>query len=673
MQSLVEIYDLQQQVKEKISQKKYQDIEALFAPLSRKDLQNVLQFPFIFNSQVEGLDSILSQLQEWQQETPHSYYPYVFFASFWFITAANQRGKQTIDRVTPAQRQNCSAANDQFFYWALKTLEFNPQCETAYTMLLEASGYFSMPEWLDFLVTKPIRYSCESYNEEAVKFISSFTTYSIPHGSININLPSPSEEEERFIPFYWLRRILAIAPDHMISRKVVIKLLSPRWYGGEKYEDIDYFLASDYCSGLSELDIKILQREKEYDQLTSYNTLPLLNYRKELKRRASNFIDLINSPLTKDETSRTLLEYVYFCNHVLETDPKAKQSAKDDMVESVYQSLHHIVKLASPWFLFYQSEEIFNQLISFMKLYEFDDKSHVFDDIARQTQFRNLTSPIDVLYSTFAANFTLASISLFTQRESLERYYMLAEKNFDYYIFRLHIFMLCKMGYASSIKPVLERFAIENRATSASLLFYEIYHGNVPGMAGMLSIHPDENKEREFLDIAVKQGSTHAILIKSRDLESLIERSTKPSVKSELALERERLLKQNIQLGDAVSQYDYACSLISSSEEQQIIKGLFIEAPKVLAESRVRLDQLAYIAYLYAFCAFNGRGMRKNIFVMDFWMNMALAWYPDLEYQDFYTTAKHAVGIKPFYNSALKKGRGKIPEEMKKIMNSVAQ
>ncbi|STQ42839.1 Uncharacterised protein [Ewingella americana] len=106
--------------------------------------------------------------------------------------------------------------------------------------------------------------------------------------------------------------------------------------------------------------------------------------------------------------------------------------------------------------------------------------------------------------------------------------------------------------------------------TSASLLFYEIYHGNVPGMAGMLSIHPDENKEREFLDIAVKQGSTHAILIKSRDLESLIERSTKPSVKSELALERERLLKQNIQLGDAVSQYDYACSLISQAKNSRL-------------------------------------------------------------------------------------------------------
>ncbi|MFZ4835220.1 DUF4034 domain-containing protein [Rouxiella sp. Mn2063] len=673
MQSLVEIYDLQQQVKHKLSQKKYQDIDVLFAPLQGQDLQNTLRIQFIFNPQIDDHNVILSQLHDWQQETPGSYYPYVFFASFWHTLAAKERGMQTMDYVTPSQRLRFGVASDQFFYWALKTLEFNPDCVAAYNMLLGASGNFGMPDWLELPITQPIHFSCTHYNEEAKTFLSSFPGYIVPQDSIGITLPPLSSEEHNFIPFYWLRNILVIDPEHIESRKITLKFLSPRWYGDEKYENVHQFLASDYCSGLSAQQIKILQREKEFDRLTAYNTLSPNNYRKELDRREKQFTDLITVPLTNEDDSEALFEYIDFCYHILTNMPDSRQETNDNMVRNIYQALHHIVNLSSPWIIFYRAEEVFNLLIFMMKLYEFEDNHNVFEELATQTQYRNLTSPLEILYSALAASFSLANIHLTAQRESIEHYYISDERKLDYNIFRSHILVLCKMGYATSIKPVLERFATKYQAINALVLCYEIYHGDAPNLAQMLSIQPNTDKANSFLDIAVQQGASQAIFIKSRDLENLIESSSNPSEKSALTVEREKLLKLNIQLGDAVSQYDYACSLIASDVEQQIQQGLFVEAPKVLSEARVRLDQRAYIAYLYAFCAFNARGMSKNFFVMDFWINQAVVWDPDPDYINFLQKIKEGVALQPLYKYYLKRDKGKVSAEMAKIMNDVIQ
>ncbi|WP_304165014.1 DUF4034 domain-containing protein [Lonsdalea britannica] len=672
MQSLVEIYDLQQQLKLNLAQKKYQDVEALFARLHGQDLQQALHIQFIFNHQVDDHGVILSQLHAWQQEMPESYYPYAFFASFWHAIAAKERGIQTMDRVTAAQQLKFSVANDQFFYWALKTLELNPQCIAVYTKLLKASGQFGLPHWLELTITQPIPFSCESYNEEANAYLASFEEYIAPQGLINITLSSPTDKEQAFTPFYWLRHILSVDHENIESRKTVIRFLSPRWYGDDKYEKVDRFLSSDYCNDLSATQINILQREKEYDQLTAYNTLPLVNYRKSLDKREKQFTALVNTHLTDEEDSLTLFEYIDFCYHILTTAPDEPQKSKDNRVKSIYVSLHHIVKLASPWIIFYRAYDIFNILISLMKIYEFEDNLNVFDDLSSQTQYRNSSSSIEMLYRALAANFPLGKINLADQRESIERDYFTVESAFDYNLFRLHIFILCKVGYAASIKPVLEKFATANQAINASILCYEVYQGNTPTLAEMLSIQPDTDKANTFLNIAMRQRSSQAILIKSRDLETLIEQSEHPSEKSDLAIERERLLKLNIQLGDAVSQYDYACSLIASGEEQQIHQGLFVEAPKVLSEARVRLDQLAYIAYLYAFCAFNARGMSKNLFVMDFWIHLAIAWDPDPNYLNFLKKVKEATALKPLYSYYLKRDKGKVSEEMKKIINDVS-
>ncbi|ADU72667.1 DUF4034 domain-containing protein [Pantoea sp. At-9b] len=673
MKSLVEVYDLQQQVKRNLSQKNYQNLERLFAPLVGPDLHKVLQIQFLFNPQVEEANEILQQLHAWQQEMPQSYYPYVFIAGFWYMTAANERGIQTMDRVTLAQRLRFSIANDQFFYWALKTLEFNPESVVTLNKLLEASGRFGIPDWLELPVNQPISFTCAHYDGEAREYISSFAGYSLPEGAINITLSTPTADEMSFIPLYWLRHILITAPEHIESRKTIIRFLSPRWYGDEKYEKVDQFLASDYCSGLSAFQIKILHREKEYDRLTAYNTLPSINLRKALEKSEKHFAELVNDHLSDEEDSLTRFEYIDFCYHILTTMPDDRQNSRDALVQSIYQSLHDIVRLASPWIIFYRATEVFNVLFSMMKIYEFEDKLNVFDNLSRQTRYRNLTSPLEVLYSALAANFPLSDVFLETQRESIERYYISAERNLDYGMFRLHIFILSKMGYAASIKPVIEKFATEYRGVNASILCYEIYHGNTPGLAQMFSVNTNIDKSNMFLDIAVQRRSSQAMLIKSRDLETLIEGNDNPSVKAELAIERERLLKLNIQSGDALSQYDYACSLIASSDEKQIRQGLFIEAPKVLLQARVRLDQLAYIAYLYAFCAFNARGMDKNLFVMDFWIKQAMQWDADPNYWNFLQKVKEGVALRPLYNYYVKRSKSKISEEMKNIMEHVIQ
>lgn len=673
MQSLVEIYDLQQQAKRNLSQRNYLNLEMLFTQLKGQDLHKVLQIQFLFNPQVEDANEILQQLHAWQQEMPQSYYPYVFIAGFWYMTAANERGIQTIDRVTPAQRLRLRIANDQFFYWALKALEFNPESVAAFNKLLEASGRFGMPEWLELPVNQPINFSCADYNPEAREYISSFTGYRLPEGAINITLSAPTDAEKSFIPLYWLKSILTTVPDHIESRKTIIRFLSPRWYGDEKYEKVNQFLASDYCSGLSALQMKILQREKEYDRLTAYNTLPSINLRKALEKSEKEFSELVNDHLNAEEDSLTRFEYIDFCYHVLTTVPGDRQTSNEAMVRSIYQSLYDIVRQSSPWVIFYRATEVFNLLFSMMKIYEFEDELQVFDDLSRQTQYRNLTSQVEVLYNALAANFPLSGVFPGGQAESIERYYISCERNLDYNVFRLHIFILSKMGYAASIKPVVEKFATEYRGVNASILCYEIYHGNTPGLATMFSVKSNVDKANFFLDIAVQERSSQAILIKSRDLETLIEGSSNPSEKSELAIERERLLKLNIQSGDALSQYDYACSLIASSDEQQIRKGLFIEAPKVLTEARVRLDQLAYIAYLYAFCAFNGRGMEKNLFVMDFWIKQAMAWDADPNYWNFLQKVKEGAALRPLYSFYVKRSKGRISEEMKSIMEYVIQ
>lgn len=673
MKSLLEINDLQQHVKRNLSQKNYHNLEQLFAPLAELDLHKVLQIQFLFNPQVEDVNEILQQLHAWKEEVPQSYYPYVFIAGFWYMTAANERGIQTMDRVTPAQYQRFSIANDQFFYWALKTLELNPKSVVIYNKLLEASGRFGIPDWLELPVNQPIEFTCAHYDDDARKYISSFDGYSLPEGLIKITLSTPTADEISFIPLYWLRHILITAPGHIESRKTIIRLLSPRWYGDEKYEKAYQFLESEYCSGLSVLQMKILHREKEYDRLTAYNTLPSVNLRKALEKREIQFAELVNDHLSDEEDSLTRFEYIDFCYHILTTMPDDRKNSRDALVWSIYQSLHDIVKLASPWIIFYRATEVFNVLFSMMKIFEFEDKLNVFDDLSRQTKYRNLTSPIEVLYSALAANFPLSDMFLENQRESIEDYYISGEKNLDYGMFRLHIFILSKMGYAASIKSVIEKFSTEYRGINASILCYEIYHGNAPGLAKMFSVNTNIDKANMFLNIAIQRSSSQAMLIKSRDLETLIEGNDNPSEKAELTIERERLLKINIQSGDALSQYDYACSLIASSDEKQIRQGLFIEAPKVLLQAGVRIDQMAYIAYLYAFCAFNARGMDKNLFVMDFWIKQAMQWDADPNYWNFLQKVKEGVALRPLYNYYVKRSKGKISEEMKIIMEHVVQ
>ncbi len=673
MKSLIEIYDLQQQVKQNLNLENYQRIESLFAALQNQDLQQVLQIQFVFNPQLAGVDGILQQLHGWQRAIPQSFYPSVLMASFWHMIAATERGIQTMDRVSPAQHLRASAANDQFFYWALKALEFNPKSVTTYNALLEASGRLGMPDWLQLPLNQTINFSCLHYHQEAKEFITSFAGYEIPEGQINVVLSPPSAEEKGFTPLYWLNCILTIEPEHIASRKTLVRLLSPRWYGDENYENVTRFLASDYCANLSALQIKILQREKEYDQLTAYNTLPSLNFRKALEKRGKQFAERVNEHITVEEDALTRFEYIDFCYHVLTYMPDLSSELKDSLVKNIYQSLHHIVKSSPSWILFYRANEIFNILFSMMKIYEFDDELKIFDDLSRQTQYRNLTSPAEVLYRALAANFPLSVVSPGAESEAIEQYYIAGERNVDYPQFRLHIFILSLMGYSAAIKPVLEKFSSQYHAVNASILCCEIYSGDTPNLAKMLSVTKDSEKANTFLDVAVQRESSHAILIKSRQLETLIEDSRDPSEKSSLALEREALLKRNIQSGDALSQYDYACSLIASSDEKQVQKGLFIEAPKVLIDARIRLDQLAYIAYLYAFCAFNGRGMDKNFFVMDFWINLALQWDADPGYLTFLQKVREGAGLRPLYNWYVKRSKAKVSAEMMNIMEYINQ
>ena len=674
MLTLDEIYALQRKIKYNLEKNDYQQIDTLLAPLKGSDLENALNIKFIYEAQVDGADYLFLHLFRWLETCPESYYPYIFIASYWRNIADAERGIKTMDRITSQQYLHYNVANDQFFYWCLKALELNPGCVPACMMLLECSARYGTPPWCELPLTDAIHYNCANYGDDALNYLASHKGYRIPEGTIKLMLASPESAEEAFTPLYWLRRIIEQEPNHLSSRKMIMFFLGPNWYGDAKNTQLKNFLQSEYCSTLSKEQQQVLQREKKYDQVTSLNSIGSRSHAGDIKKNHQKLRSLVkeSAAYSKEDAALKLVFFIEHYNSLLSLNTGNDRKATQVLIETLYDALNILVDLGSSWIMLYRSNYIFNQIVSLREKHQQEDRAGLFAKLAKATQFRNLASPVELLYSVIAAHTPLLNVDRSSSAECIDEYYLQKEAYFNYELFKLHISFLCSIGYAAQVTEVITYLAQTKHATNASILLYELNKNSLPQLAQLMAITPDDGKAEQYFDCTSQRHPITINLIKSRIIEDNIASSSDSAQKHKLSEEREQILKSNIALGDATSQYDYTCSLIASDDKDKIHQGLYVEAPKVLFAAQVRPDQLAYIAYLYAFCAFNARGMPKNMYVMNFWIFRALSLDPDPNYIDFLKKIIEGAGLRIFYNMRVKSDRKKVTPEMEKLMNDYA-
>lgn len=671
MLTIDEIYNLQRHIKQCFDQREYSEIEAAFAPLSNHDLHYALNVKFIFNNQVDGYGLLMQTLQEWIKECPQSYLPYLYMASYWQIIADTERGIQSMDIITELQHMRFSIASDQLHFWCLKTIELNPKCVAAYNILLEAAGRYGTPYWFDISRTDSVDYSCEDYNEVALDYLNSHHGYIPPTGTITLKLSPPTSEEENFFPLYWLRKIIELEPQHLPSRKLIIVFLGPNWYGDKKKSKINEFLKSDYCSALSKQQMKYFLEDIKSGHAILHIIGSPRSYLAKIKKDNNRIQKIINSAseLSHEEAILKIFFFIDHYNSILDAISHEDKRMEKILAENIYQLLHRATTLDCSWVMFSRSNDTYLLLAKFMKDYQMEDTLGILNKLSAYTNLSNQTSPFEMLYAVFSTYFPIANVDKSQQRDEVIDRFLIKENNLDYDSFKSSVYLICKSGYAIPVRDALLDLANKHESIKALILLHELYNNNIPNLSTLMKISHDSNLAHRFLQPALDMKSKTAILIKSRNLEKDIELCSDGTRRTSLINERERLLKFNIELGDPTAQYDYACSLISSNDKNKIQDGLYIEAPKVLFQNQVRRDQLAYIAYLYAFCAYNGRGMDKNIYVMDFWINQAILLHVGHEYCQFLSIVRErSTGI--IYNLRLKYGKKRVSPKMKTLIDT---
>ncbi|WP_191091649.1 DUF4034 domain-containing protein [Affinibrenneria salicis] len=678
MLSFNDIFTTRAMLRGYLQQGNYAALSAFLDNARRQMKANRDAFDYLFFSSlgflidVRGTDSrhIAQQLVDWHDAQPDVGYPCQLLANHWLNIASEERGGYYAEYVCHNQWQRAYVSNELLFYWAAKAISLDKDCAPLYLHLLMASGHFYQPAW--FLNQRePIVFTLSSYSDEAVRFVRQQGGWPTHPQPFITGLPPASDDEEDFPPRYWLERVLECDAQNLSARKQLIYYLYPRWYGDDKHKDIDNFIASDYCRALSPQQRNVLLREKEYDSVNNPGNWPASNKSRAVLKLDEDFRKLLSLDMSTWDRIDGYLYYAGMCNAYLLDAEKQFYKLSSHFARRIYDSLTLILASGENWQIFNYSDLILTWLSEILAYPEYgvDDSQHLLQRCLEMTQGQG-DGATERALCAFAGFSPALGLRLPLPAETyLERLVATGER-IDSAMLETILPRLIGLGSAGDARRFLQALAGRD-VMNAALLLNDIYGGRQPSLAAKLEIAPAADRADQYLQQACRQHSAAALFLKSRVLEDRMDAAADSAEKSALQAARCELLRKAIAAGHPVAQYDYACALVWSDDERQITQALRHECAAVLLEGRVSWEQLAYMAYVYAFAALNARGMEKNYYLAHLWIEFAQKWDTDKAYTDFQLCMKQSFGFDFVFKRRAKKDQQRVPEWMSGLIEKV--
>lgn len=676
--SLDELYELQHHLHCLLKEKDYRALSRIFDSVRQAQYTDlpaggrglISSLAFLFPQHQLARDNVHAELLAWHFACPEDATPCLLLAESWFAIASETLrtgvsvapGEQPVPRVV--------IANTAGFSWAVQAIASGGYCPEVFMLLMNATGYLGMPGGVRNGLW-PVTFPAHQFDEDTLAFARQFGALPLNKGSVSLALRLPTYSETRFPALYWFNRTLECDPANIVVREQWVRLLSPLHYGDTHYQAVKRFLSSEHCQSLSLQDRNQLRRIEVYDKINNPVLWPLPGKTYRIRRLDARFRQLLSLSLHPEAQASGYLAYARFCEHFLLNRYGRKWRLTSWFAGQIYQCVAALVVIDAPAFWLTYSSQVFSLLALALGNENAPqaDRQQVLSSLVALTRARG-SSVLDALLALLAA--TPDGVSGLKQALSASQLRALQDR--IQHAAAAEFWQACNnlaaLGYGKALGKILMR-AAQQGGRQAALFLADVQSGANPRTLSAMALPENELQAQRVFVQAGDQGDAHAWFLHSRLLERQLMRGSPPGEVIRLAEAREQLLYQSQQAGHALAHYDLACTLVLSDFSEKVQHGLEQLCPAILLSGGISGDYRAYIAYLFAYCALHGRGMAKNLWLVDFWIQRAWLWSLSPRYLQFRDDVVSRYPLYMLYRRQVKKHQASVPEWQKRLIRQL--
>lgn len=676
--SLDELYELQHHLHCLLKEKNYRALsrffhsvrQAQYTQLPAGRLALISSLAFLFPQNQLARDDVHAQLLAWHFACPEDATPCLLLAESWFAIASEtlRTGASVAPGGQPVPR--VVVANTAGFSWAVQAIASGSYCPAVFMLLMNAAGYLGTPAGAKNGLW-PVTFPAHQFGEDALAFARQYGALPLDKGPVSLSLRLPTYSETRFPALYWFNRTMECDPANIAAREQWVRLLSPLHYGDARYQAVNHFLSSEHCQNLALPVRNQLWRAKIYDKINNPVLWPLPGKTYRIRRLDARFRQLLSLPLHPEAQASGYLAYARFCEHFLLNQYGREWRLTSWFTGQIYQCVAALAAIDAPAFWLTHSDHVFSLLALVLgnATAPQPDRQQVLAKLVALTRARG-SSVLDALLALLAA--TPEGIGGLKQALSASQ--LLALQARIQHANAAALWQACNnlaaLGYGKALGRIL-LLAAQQGGRQAALFLADAQSGANPRALSAMAMQENELQAQHVFTKAGDQGDAHAWFLHSRLLERQLLRESRPREVTRLAEARETLLYQSQQAGHALARYDLACTLALSDFPEKVQQGLEKLCPAILLSGNISGDYRAYIAYLFAFCALHGRGMAKNLWLVDFWIQRAWLWSLSPRYLQFRDDVVSRYPLYVLYRRRVKKHQLSVPEWQKRLIRQL--
>ncbi|MCF9035028.1 hypothetical protein [Acinetobacter nectaris] len=552
-------------------------------------------------------------------------------------------------------------------YWYLKALEHNIFAPDIYISLMDL--YEKTLEVCDLRkIYKDYAFNVGEYSNQALNIFYQQLGELPSRVPLRLALREPVDEEYNQPSLYWFNLSIERQVSVMAFSRYYSNLLHK--YNGN-YREVDLFLYQDICQKQSHLllqQIYYLRYIHEFKQIFSSSEGLYLEKIKNAQELIGYFNTLVLSKrqMVDCYVQQILFYQAYLDSECIETSEKAQIKHK------IYQLAQSIVLDYAPEF---QSEVSLHHAFLKQLILLFSDKTLPFIDDA------HLRGKVLSLICIWQYNITFMTLSLALLdvpdwgvdqdlQISFEKIWQKrTHHQFNTQLEEAWQYLLLGGEYDALIKQLIQ-FANAGHTPSMMHLFSfysgKLFHFNVPQ-------YIDLKHAQDWLEKALLCKDTNALMIQGqRLLEKSLDEVLNEEMRILFAEEAFKYLEEVVHhnLVQAEVSYGHAKFILQNEHEKTLLLQFYF--PKLLEKYKFNKAILAQIAYIYAYAAYYGLGIERNLYLACYWGNNAVSLDPMNErYQILYANLIQPTGWfmkKIQYKKRIKVSRGNLPLWMKQTI-----
>lgn len=666
--SLDEIYAFQARLRACLRQEAWPEINHALASARQRMATNpqdrtftYLCTPgFLFPPGLSSHGEIHRILLRWHEACPTEPWPCL-------LLAENGLAMAEYTQDNPA---NIEAGSALFFWWSAKAIARDGGCLNLYQRLLSYSGVFREPPGLR-QGGAPLHFWRSTLSPAAQAALIALGGAPDDNETVLTHLPPASQQEQVFPPVYWFNRALACAPDSLTVRETWLGILMRYHRGETRQQVIDTFLSGELCQPLTARDRNVLVFAQNAERLHNPAFWPRSQQTQALLDWDSHFYALLTRDLPPREHIMACITWANVCERFLFDEQGACYRLSTHFARRIYDCMATVLDCDDAWLLFSLSSVIFHHLSRVLAydLFRLKDSRGLLPRYIALNKANGDGIQI-AMVGVIAAQVPFAGLSLPGEGPMRMAHLLRLAVPENVAVFRSAGANLLSLGYGVQVKQLLCRLA-EQGGHCASLLLGEVLTEDIRAAEKAMGLDISSRQVEIWLQAASDDGVTEATFLLSRLLEKRLAQVRNADQRNALVARREALLKQAIAGGHAMAQYDYACALALSDDPHKIKEGLEIVCAAVLISGRIAGEYRGYIAWIYAFSACHGRGMEKNLVLVDYWSRRAIALGKDCPWYRVF----HAIATRfPFsywYKRRLIKHAARIPSWQEALMRQL--